>query len=130
MGKEIERLDWGPGGEARNWITPAEEPSSDGLPVAAPGQYAAGDLAAVSIEAAVNDPGHLNAKTAGLPISLQDKMLETLRIPPMRGGAKAAESALMSRLTDEELEAYHDWVEALSADERQAIRAWFDGEYR
>src|SRR5215207_2544821 len=56
------------------------------------------ELAAASIEAAVSSPDHLNMSLEALPESLRAKMAETMSIPPMKGRAKAAESALMSRL--------------------------------
>jgi hypothetical protein len=87
-------------------------------------------VASASIEAAVSDPGHLNATIEALPESLKTKMRDTSRMSPQRGGAKAAEAALMSRLNEQELEAYHEWVEALTDGERLAIRAWFNNEYR
>ena len=87
-------------------------------------------MATSSIEAAVSDPAHLNSTLAMLPESLKARMLDTLRMSPQRGGAKAAESAFMESLSDAELTTYCDWCDALSDDQRWAILCWFNGQYR
>ena len=48
------------------------------------------------------------------PNSLKTKMAETLAIPPMKGGAIAAERALVSRLDEHEHQAYSSVGTALS----------------
>jgi hypothetical protein len=135
---DVDRPDW----SGENAVVPVEPASTAVVPsglwedwgasrsVATDPAEATGQLAAVSIEAAVNDPAHLSATIERLPSSLVAKFAEHMKIPPMKGGAKAAEAALMSRLDDGEREAYHDWVASLTDEERWAIRSWFNGEYR
>jgi hypothetical protein len=122
-------VDWGDG-ERTSYVVPSETSNTIGLVESGGTQLTAGEAAAFAIEAAVSDPHHLNTLAEGLPDSLKAKMIETLNIPPMKRGAVSAEKAFLSRLTAEEREAYHDWVESLADDERQAILSWFNAEFR
>ena len=143
----IDRPDWGRGGETRAVVPtePSTGPSGVGLagdwgdggrgsylvPAAAEQQAEANlEVAVHSILAAVASPDHLDVSIAGLPEGLREKMAETAQIPPMKNGARAAESALMARLDDEEVEIYRAWVLALTEEERAAIRGYFNGEFR
>lgn len=126
MGREL--VDWGDG--KNSYLVPSETQSSALTTERGGVSLGGGELAAVSIEAAVANPERFNASVAALPDSLKAKMIEHLNVPPMKGGAKAAERALVSRLDDAEHQAYVGWAQALSADEKEAIVSWFDGGYR
>ena len=148
--------DWGPGGESRS-LVPAEPASTDPDTLPAPDALVAemrGDLPSGDAEldpelkktwereggyeqnlaraqAAATDilarSPDLEAKFERLPESIQSKAFDHLRLGVAKGRGIAAIAAFESRLTDQELAIYTNWVAGLTLEERRAIVGYLNG---
>ena len=83
--------------------------------------------AASNILSRVSDPASLQARFDALPVSIQNKVFDQMRMPPARNRGAAALKALSARLTPAERQTFLTWVDGLSEEEDEAIMNYFDG---
>jgi len=83
--------------------------------------------AATSILSRVSDPSSLQARFDALPVSIQNKAFDQLRMPPARNRGAAALKAFSARLTPAERQTFLAWCDQLSEEEEEAIMNYLDG---
>ena len=83
--------------------------------------------AATSILSRVSDPSSLQAHFDDLPVSIQNKAFDQMRMPPARNRGSAALKAFSARLTPAERQTFLAWCDQLSEEEEEAIMNYLDG---
>ena len=83
--------------------------------------------AATSILSRVSDPSSLQARFDALPVSIQNKAFDQLRMPPARNRGAAALKAFSARLTPAERQTFLAWCDQRSEEEDAAVMNYLDG---